>query len=330
MDIKNLAKWVLTTFRIKLSLHRKWLIPFLLFFLPIFLLPKIVFADTIGNYSLNSSNTSLTYAYNPNYASISFSLSMNGFANDNTITVKDKNNNVIFVGSGGSIDMDNDVFPITFSCNSNQPFGWGMTLWLSGSSSNSYSDSINNSISDMNTNLGSKLDSILNKLDGLLVKKVDLTPIMEKIDSTNALIGVSNGHLLTILGKIQEIIDLLHNSINLQPIIDRLDKIIDLLDNKNRMEQGKQDLQNSVNDLKNYSPVSVQDTSINSLGNLNINTVGSMPNINVKFFGTTTVNVLDLSAVSPVLSTIKLLLSSIMWVSLFIYFLRYFMPQFKV
>lgn len=132
-----------------------------------------------------------------------------------------------------------------------------------------------------------------------------------------------------LLDSISNKIDGLINKI--QELIDKLKELADYLDNPKYLKEGQDNLSNAVQNMENYAPFKTPSIAQGAVNDIKVGSSPGLPSMNVTFFkGTQPVNVLDLSAVSGKIDDIKNLMRAILWVSLFLYFIGYFMPKLKI
>lgn len=140
-------------------------------------------------------------------------------------------------------------------------------------------------------------------------------------DYSGVLEGISK-KLSSILDKLSGISDLLDS------ILKKLKEIDDFLSNPKYLQKGLDDLKNSYENLENYSPVSSSVVSgISSLGG---GGSGGSLSFNVEIIPGYTINALDLSQLSGLISTIRKLMTAILWIELAMFFIRIFVPKLKV
>jgi hypothetical protein len=139
----------------------------------------------------------------------------------------------------------------------------------------------------------------------------------------SGILGKISDKLSGILDKLSGISDLLDS------IFKKLKDIDDFLSNPKHLQKGMDDLKNSYENLENYSPVSSSVVSgIGSLGSGGSG--GGGLSFNVEIIPGYTINALDLSQLSGLISTIRKLMTAILWIELAMFFIRIFVPKLKV
>lgn len=133
-------------------------------------------------------------------------------------------------------------------------------------------------------------------------------------DYTGVLGGISD--------KLTGISDLLDS------ILGKLKDIDDYLSNPAYLENGLNDLKDSTERLENYSPVS--SNVVSGVGSLGSISSGGGLSFNVEILPGYTINALDLSQFSGIISSIRMLMTSILWIELSMFFIRIFVPKLKV
>lgn len=124
--------------------------------------------------------------------------------------------------------------------------------------------------------------------------------------------------------KLSGISDLLSN------ILDKLKQLNDYLSNTDYLQDGINNLQESTERLTNYSPVSSSVVSgLTSLGDSSGSGSGSL-DFNVEIIPGHTFNLLDFSELQGNISMIRQLMVAILWIELAMFFIRIFVPRFKV
>lgn len=131
-----------------------------------------------------------------------------------------------------------------------------------------------------------------------------------------------SGILGNILDKLSGISDLLDS------ILEKLKAIDDYLSNPKHLQNGIDDLKNSTEKLENYSPVS--SSVVSGIGSLGSVGPGGGLSFNVEIMPGYTINALDLSQFSEVISNIRKLMIAILWIELGMFFIRFFVPKLKV
>lgn len=143
---------------------------------------------------------------------------------------------------------------------------------------------------------------------------ISITKTVGQKDYSGVLSGISD--------KLSGISDLLDS------ILSKLKDIDDYLSNPKYLENGLNDLKESTERLENYRPVS--SNVVSGVGSLGSISSGGGLSFNVEILPGYTINALDLSQFSGIISSIRMLMTSILWIELAMFFIRIFVPKLKV
>lgn len=147
---------------------------------------------------------------------------------------------------------------------------------------------------------------------------------LSKIES---ILGKTDLDLINGLSTLTMLLDMLNQK--LQLTLNYLDKINDFLSNPKYLEDGANDLKNSVDNLTNKKIVSDAGSTASTLNGLNGS--GSSGGFEIPLeIGGQKFNALDFSALEEQLKTIRNLMSAIMWIEFAVFCIKVVVPKFKV